>query len=216
MVSEANLTRKEVEAKLAIVGDYVKMDYLQACLKKPLDFDTKKFVLVKLAEIYDSKKMFLEAGKMMRNAAEINTTYEGKMQDFMKSFEMLVKGGFFDEAEVSFTKALICATELQKKRIKARKKEMYLAQAQEFLKKDKRKHAVETFERILEMPDLLPNERQEVQKNLLDLYEKLGKIREYYNLKKGANKPLPQTKTQEQNLKESKESSENLFRELGI
>ena len=93
---------------------------------------------------------------------------------------------------------------------------MYLAQAQEFLKKDKRKHAVETFEKILEMPDLLPSERQEVQKNLLDLYEKLGKIREYYTLKKGANKPLPQTKTQEQNLKETKESSENLFRELGI
>jgi len=28
------ITRKEVEAKLAGVGDYVKMDFLQRCLKK--------------------------------------------------------------------------------------------------------------------------------------------------------------------------------------
>ena len=32
------VTKREVEAKLASVGDYVKMDYLQQCLKKQLEY----------------------------------------------------------------------------------------------------------------------------------------------------------------------------------
>ena len=77
---EATLSRREIDAKLAASGDYVKMDYLQACLKKPLDFDTKRFVMTKLASIYESRMMYLEAGKLVRNVADINTTYEGEGQ----------------------------------------------------------------------------------------------------------------------------------------
>jgi len=44
-----SLTRRDIEAKLSSVGDYVKMDFLQQCLKKNIDFDTKRFVMVKLA-----------------------------------------------------------------------------------------------------------------------------------------------------------------------
>lgn len=216
MIQKDTISKREVEAKLAVVGDYVKMDYLQACLKKPLDFDTKKFVLVKLAEIYESKKMFLEAGKMMRNAAEINTTYDGKIQDFMKSFEFLARGGFFDEAEISFTKALGCATELQKQRLKTKKKDVYFAQAREFLKKDKRKHAMDIYERILTLPEISSAERQESQQNLLNLYEKLGKIREYYNLKNNLGKPAQTSKQVKPEKQDKNVSSAELFRELGI
>ena len=100
------------------------MDYLQACLKKQLGFDTKKFVLLKLAEIYESRKLFVESGRMMRNAAEINTTFEGKMNDFSKSFELFLIGGDYANSEISFTKALGCATDLQKQRLKMQRKEI--------------------------------------------------------------------------------------------
>ena len=83
MINRESVTRKEMEAKLANSGDYVKMDYLQRCLKMQLDFDTKKFALVKLAGVYESRKMFLEAGRMMRNAADINATADSKFNDFI-------------------------------------------------------------------------------------------------------------------------------------
>jgi len=178
-----SITRKEVEDKLKSVGDYVKMDFLSTCLKKQMDFDTKKFVLLKLSEIYEARKMFSEAAKMMRNAAEINTTYDGKMTDFMKSCSLFVKSGHFDEADVSFTKAMACASGMQKDRIKAMRKEAFKAQAKEYIARDKRSHAAETYEKLLGLESLAPDEKREAQSTLLILYEKLGKVKEFYALK---------------------------------
>ena len=173
------------------------MDYLSACLKKSLDFDTKKFVLLKLSEIYESHKMYLEAGKLLRVAAEINTTFEGKMQDFMKSSDLYIKGGNFDEAEISYTKALACSSGAQKERLRVRRKEAYKLYAQECVSKDKRKHAMGAYQRYLSIHELTQQERREVQILLLTLYEKLGKIVEYNGLKRimlqPAQSPQPLT-----------------------
>jgi len=177
-----SVSRIEIEEKLKNVGDYVKIDYLSQCLKKNLDFDTKRFVLLKLGEIYEQKKMFAEAGKMMRSAAEIATTYESKMNDFMKSAELFVKAGNFDESDSSFNKAVAYASGMQKDRLKNRRKEAYKAQAKEFVAKDKRKHAMDAYEKLLTM-ELSPEEKKEAQSNLLVLYEKLGKVKEFYALK---------------------------------
>jgi tetratricopeptide (TPR) repeat protein len=185
--------RRDIEEKLASVGDYVKMDYLQSCLKKNLDFDTKKFVLLKLSGIYESRKMHLEAGKLLRAAAEINATFEGKMQDFMKSMELYIKGDNFDDAEISYAKALACADGMQKERLKTRRKEVYKAYGQECMNRDKRKRAMETYEKYLSIPELTLQERSEAQANLLALYEKLGKITEYGSLKRAMSQPSQQT-----------------------
>jgi len=173
-----SVTRREIEAKLAIVGDYVKMDYLQACLKKNMDFDTKKFVLIRLAETYEGRRMFLEAGKLIRNAADINTTFDGKIRDFVKSAELFVKAGSYDQSDISFGKAMAMASEKQKQDIKAFKKEFYKKQALEYFKRDKRKHAMDSYEKLLTL-DLDASEKNEAQRILLDLYQKLGKVREY-------------------------------------
>ncbi len=180
-LKEDALNRREIEAKIANVGDYVKMDYLQACLKRQIDFDTKKFVLTKLSDIYEERRMYLEAGKLIRIAADINTTYEGKMNDFLKSAILLIKAGNFDEADVSVAKAVAVANERQKVVIKIRIKDAYISQAQEFLKKDKRKRAMETYEKLLTL-DLMPDEKKDARQALIDLYQKLGKVKEYYTL----------------------------------
>ena len=212
MQLKENVSRREIEAKLANVGDYVKMDYLSACLKKNLDFDTKKFTLVKLSEIYESRKMYLEAGKLLRAAAEINSTFEGKMNDFMKSMELSVKGGNFDDAEVSYTKALACADGMQKERLRARRKTAYINQARDALAKDKRKHAMDAYQKYLSIPELNSQERLEVQTALLALYEKLGKITEYGALRRTMSQPAqPQ-----QSKTERKQTSSFSFRDIGL
>lgn len=180
---EEALSKRNIEEKLKNVGDYVKMDFLQQCLKRQLDFDTRRFVLITLAKVYESKKMYLEAGKLTRNAADINTTYEAKMNDFLKSTELFIKAGNFDEADISTTKAFAVANDRQKVEIKIRIREAYKLQANELLKKDKRKQAMESYEKLLRL-DLNPGEKKDVQKTLLELYEKLGKIQDYYSLQK--------------------------------
>ena len=40
------------------MGEYVQIEYLERCLGKQLDFETKKFVLLKLSGIYENKSMF--------------------------------------------------------------------------------------------------------------------------------------------------------------
>ena len=176
--------RKEVEEKLKTVGDYVKMDYLQRCLRQTLDFDTRRFVLLTLSEIYEKRGMFLESGKLLRHASEINPTEMGKKQELVKSAELFVKGNNFDEADTSFKKALIIAGATEKRNLDISRKNMYRKYADECLAKGKRRQAVDTYERLLTI-DLDAGEKEDIKKNLIILYEKLGKIREFYNLKRG-------------------------------
>ncbi|MBI2451834.1 hypothetical protein HYV50_02010 [Candidatus Pacearchaeota archaeon] len=178
------ISRKEIEEKINKMGDYAQMGYLSACLKNQLDFDTRKFVLVKLAGLYENRMMFLDAGKMMKSAADINTTYQNKINDFVKSAEFFIKGGDYENADSSIKRALALGNEKQKQEIKNKEKEVYKMQAKMFMKKDKRTNSVEVYEKLLEL-ELGAVEKTEVKNSLLNLYEKLGRIREYYSLKKG-------------------------------
>jgi len=181
LVKEKN--RREIEERLKGLGNYVKIDYLASCLKQQIDFDTKRFVLIKLAELYKEKKMYLESGKMMQNAAPINTTNKAMINDYILAAEMFVKAGNFYSADMAFEKALGCSGDNQRFEVKQIKIDLYKSQAEHYLKNDKRSGAAIAFERLLEL-NLAPTERREIQEKLLNLYEKLGKIREYSNLKR--------------------------------
>ena len=176
-------SRREIEEKLKTLGNYVKIDYLLSCLKQPVDFDTRKFVLVNLGQLYKEKKMYLEAGKMMQSAAPINTTFKGMIEDYVKSGELFVKAGSFDNADIAFEKALACGNEREKFEIKQKKIDFIKAQGEVYLKNDKRNSALLTYEKLLSL-NLAESERREVQTKLLGLYERLGKIREFNSLKR--------------------------------
>ncbi len=180
-IKEGN--RKEIEAKLATMGDYVKIDYLSRCLQQNADFDSRKFILLTLSKLYESKGLYAESGKLMRAAADINTTFQGKIADFLKSAELYSRAGVFDEADVSINKALASANTSQKPLIRKQQKEYYMTQAKVLMQKDKRTSAMKAYEKILSL-DLNPIEKTDVQNVLIGLYEKLGKVREFYNLKK--------------------------------
>lgn len=178
------VSRREIEERISNVGDYVKIDYLSRYLRKPLSFDTRKFVMVKLAGIYEARKMFVDAAKLMQTAADINTTFQGKIDDFVSSGRLFIKAGDYDNAEISFKRAGACANGLQKNHIKSVKKEFYKTQAKAHLEKDQRQRAMKTYEHLLQSGELAHDEKIEIQEKLLGLYEKLGKIRDYYDLKR--------------------------------
>ncbi|MBX4212530.1 hypothetical protein KW787_03705 [Candidatus Pacearchaeota archaeon] len=207
------VTRRDIEAALPKLGDYVKMEYLTKCLKQNIDFDTRKFALTKLAQIYESKGMFSDAAKLMTNAADISPTYDGKMNDFMKAVDLHAKAGKFDEADAAFNKALVCASGIQKDRLKEKRKEIYRAQAKSYMDKDKRKNAMLAYEKMLNL-DISNDERKQVQTILIGLYEKLGKIREFYALKRNMDNPTVQQQQPQPKVFESRRSSSDFILDL--
>lgn len=175
-------SKSEIDRKLQGMGDYVKMSYLQRALHSGLDYETKKHVCLKLAEIYENRKMFMEAAKTLKSAAEINTTFKDKAADFMRTSELYVKGGDYIEADRIFSQAIALANNKEKSELKGQYKDFYIKQAREFLKSDKRNYARQVYEKALQL-DLDIGERTQIHKELLELYNKLGLIREYYKLK---------------------------------
>ena len=179
-------TKKEIEDRINIMGDYVKIEYLSNCLKNALDYDTRKFVLVKLAGLFESKGMLWDAGKTMRAAAEINTTSQNKIMDYVKAAELFIRAGNFDELDLVEKRAFGIANERQREEIKNKLKEVCKLWAKHYLKTDKRKNAMIMYEKLMTL-ELNEAERIDAVDNLLNLYSSLGKIREYNRLK-GMNK----------------------------
>ena len=175
-------TKGDIERKLEGMGDYVKMSYLQRALRSGFNYDTRKFILLKLSEIYESRKMFLEAARMIRSAAEINTTFKNKMQDYMKAVNLYIKGLDYVETDRMFAQALALASNKEKLELKGNFKDFHLEQARSLLNADKRNQAKIVYEKILTL-ELDIEERRELQKQLLDLYDKLGLVKDYYKLK---------------------------------
>lgn len=175
-------SRQEIDAKLATMGDYVKIDYLQRALTSGLDFDTKKHAMTILAHLYESKSMYLESARLVRNAADINTTFKSKITDFMKAVELYVRGANYAEADFVFNQALALATDREKPELRTLLKTYYLKEAQHFLRHDRRTQAKKVYEKILTF-ELAPQEKRDAQTQLLALYERLGNIREYFKLK---------------------------------
>ena len=180
---KVTVSKQDIEKNIQGKGDYVQMHYLSTILQRQLDFDTRKFAMIKLIHLYESKCMFLEAAKLMKGASEINTTFNGKMQDFIKAATLFIRAGDTYSADVLFSEAAALGNQEQKFKIKEIKKEAYKTQAKVYIGKDKRSHAMQICEKILTL-DLREDERKEIEKTLLELYGRLGKISEYQTLKR--------------------------------
>ena len=180
-------TRQDIELKIGKMGDYVKIDYLTRALGSGLDFETRKFVLLTLSKLYEGRAMYLESARLMKNAAEINTTFKSKTQDFMKSVELYIKGGNYAEADLIFAQALALARDSEKSELKNVMKKSYLEQARAYVKVDKRNQAKKAYEKVLTL-DLSHDEKKDVQQQLLAIYEKLGNIRDFYRLRDGMSR----------------------------
>ncbi len=175
-------TPSEIEARLQNMGEFVQMSYLQRALNSGLDFETKKFVLVRLAKIYEKKGMFVDAAKCVKSAADINTTFRGQISDYMKSVELYIKGSNYAEADRIFSQALALGNTKEKEEMKNNLKNYYMTQGKLYLSGDRRNYAKVVFEKMLRM-DLSVSERNEVNAILLNLYDKLGNVKEYMKLK---------------------------------
>ena len=178
-----NLSKSDIEEKLAGRGEFVQMDYLSKLLKERLHRDTKKFIYLKLIEIYNKRGMFNDVGKMYEAISEISIAFSEKIKYYVKAVGYYIKSGFFDKADYAMKKALGEANSVERNEIVFVIKDFYKRQAEDYEKELKRNHAARIYEKLLEM-NISDSERKEINKKLMELYEKLGRLKEFYALKK--------------------------------
>lgn len=159
------------------MSDFLKMEYLESCIKQHRDFDIKKFCNLKLADLYANRGMFLEAARNAAAAAEIAATFKEKVNAYMKETELWVRAGQYERAEESFRKALASGNTQEKFEMKLAIRELYRKQGQAFEKSLRNANALKVYQKLLEISD--EQEKLEIKKKILGLYKKLGKIREY-------------------------------------
>lgn len=177
------MTKTEIEQFLNGKGDFVQIDHLGRYLKEPVAMDTKKFIFLKLAELYEKAKMLGEAAKMYNNAAELSIPFVEKIKYHLKETELYVKLGAFDRVEQAMKKAFGQANSKEREEIQAFVKQFVKEQAKVLEKELKRNQAVKFYEKLLEMR-ISESERQEIREKLLELYKRTGKLHEALALEK--------------------------------
>lgn len=171
------MTKSEIEKEIAGKGTFVQIDHLTRFLKEPLTMEMKKFVYLKLAEIYEKTNMFREAAKMYDNMSNLSITFVEKIKHYMKSVEAYTKGGDMNGSEEAMRKAMSQANSVQREDIYQQTLRLYKNQAETFEKNMKRANAVPVYEKLLEMRiDEL--EKKEIREKLHALYENLGRRKE--------------------------------------
>ena len=180
------MTKVEIENELKGRGNFVQIDSLGRFLKEPIALETKKFVFLKLAELYEKAKMFNEGAKMYGSAGDLSLAFAEKVKHYLKETELYVKAGSFDRVENAMRKAINEGNAKDKENIQISVKMFFKEQAQLHEKELKRSNALKYYEKMLEMK-LSDQERLEVREKILDLYKKLGKITESRALERSLN-----------------------------
>jgi tetratricopeptide (TPR) repeat protein len=177
------VARKDIEERFQGMSDYVRIDYLSSCLKNNLDYDTRKFVLVKLAGLFESKGMYADAGKAMRAAAEINTTEKNKVEDFLKSIELFIRASDYEMADLIMRKMFPVLEVIEVKQIERRVKAMYDMHAKTCIQKGKRKQDIGAYEKSLTL-NVEDSEKRDIRSTLLKLYEQVGDISQFNKMRR--------------------------------
>ncbi len=177
------ITKHEIAEELAKKGEFVQMGYLSDLLKKDTSTDAKLFICIKLAELYEKRRLYTEAAKVHHIAAIISMKFEDKIKHHLRETEFYIKAGNFLLADDAMKKAMSQANSSERNGIYETIKQFYLTQAEVYEKEKRRNHASKIYEKVLEMR-VGDVERQRIKQRLLELYDKLGKTKEYFKLKK--------------------------------
>jgi tetratricopeptide (TPR) repeat protein len=177
MELKRDMHKDEVEAVLRGKGEFVQIDYLNRYLKLMPPIEMKKFAFLKLAQIYESRKLYSDVARCYRNIAMIALTFKDKFEFLMKETEAWIKAGEFFEADKSMKNALIESSVSEKPGITKQVIGFYKAHAELLEKEMKRNQATKYYEKLLKM-EIGESEKQIIKNKLGELYERLGKIRE--------------------------------------
>lgn len=163
------------------MSDFVKMEYLESCLKTIPDINVSKFCYKKLSELYENKIMYPEAAKYIAKFGELCVGSKEKVVAIVKEAELLAKAGQYDPADYLYKKAMALADEQEKFEIKRNMIAFYKQEASNYEKSNRSTAALKVYEKLVHF--VADAERNDVRRRMLEIYRRLGRVKEYIRLK---------------------------------
>jgi len=205
----------EIDSKLkTYIGDMVKIEYLENCLRQLLPNDAARFCHLKLSELYGNRMMYGPAARQMESAADKSVTYKDKLDLYLREIEYCIKMNDYLMIDKAFKKALLCGNNsAEKETIKSALKRMLITQAADYEKRNKRSNAAQIYERLIEMPITNEAEKRELMGKVASLNAKLGKLKEAIRYEQMMKHPIEKRKSSQDPDDEVKRVS---FNDLGL
>lgn len=172
------MSKSEIEKELRGKGDFVQIDYLNRYIAQKPSLHEKKFVFMKLIEIYTAKKMFSDVAKMYRNLSLLALSSQEKADYLINEVKAHIQSGRFDEADSVMRRAMEEVPTIKKIKIYDDIKNFYKNLAEQYEKESRRSYAAKVYEKLLNMR-INEQEKSEIKNKLLTLYDQLGKFREF-------------------------------------
>ena len=176
------VNKQEVEEAIKDKDDFIKINYLNRFLKKVDNLDMKKFLLLSLASVNESRNMIHEAVKNVSNAGDIAITYREKRELYIKEADLWIKIGNFNLAEKALHRAFSFGNTQEREEMESQYLESFRARGKNLENTRNTRKAIEVYERLLQVTKSIPK-KYEVKEKLLKLYNKTGKLREHERLK---------------------------------
>jgi len=172
-------TIDEISEKLLGINTILsKINYLESALKEVgFSFEIKRFLWKELSNLYEERRMYEKAAKVMANKASVEVSIREKIESYISAAELYSRAGKVEDSEHMFVRALREGDLGQKLRIKLARKNVYLICAKELESKGKKASAVKFYEKLLKM-DLDVFERDQIKEKLIVTYKALGLFRE--------------------------------------
>jgi len=172
-----NISKSEIEKEINERGDFLNIDYLIDLTKKELPYDVKKFVHIRLAEVYERLKMCNKAAQVYDSLAMISLAFAEKIKYYIKETETYIMIDEFDEADRAMKKAIREANAVEKDEVYYHIRDFYKKTAENYEKQMKINHASRVYEKLLGMR-INEQEKSQMKKKLIGFYERLGKFKE--------------------------------------
>jgi len=169
-------TKSEVQAKAEKMSDFLRMEYLENCSRKFTDSETLKYCYFELSKLYERNVMYPDALKYLARYEEVSQINSEKRTAYLKEIELLIKAGYFDKVEFTLKKIKDITQPKEMPAIELKIIDTYKQEAAKFERGNKFSPALKIYERLLHI--VRPEEKTEVKKKLVFIYNRLGKVKE--------------------------------------
>lgn len=180
---KTNVTEEDVLLKLKTLSSMLQQEYLENLLER-LNLEPRVRILSsrRLADLYARRGMYASGARVVKNAAMIAPTFVQKKELSMEAGMLSLKAGDYLLADDCFLHAGEKAPAHEKDKIIQEASDLFLFEAEQLEKRGKMARAVQLYEKILRK-GTDPIQERKIKERLVILYEKLGKIQDYLNMR---------------------------------
>jgi len=169
-------TKEEIKKRAEKMSDFLKMEYLEFCSKKRIEISALKYCYLELSKLYEKKLMYNDSVKYLSKLKEITVDPEIKKELFLREIELLIKGGYYDNAINFYEKTIPTLNFYEKSIWRGRLFSLFRLEAEKYETQRKNAWALKAYEKMNFLAD--GPEKTNIKRKLFELYKKLGKVKE--------------------------------------